>query len=103
VTALEKSTSFFNTSRKTYRHVYVFNDVKLNGRFRCIAATQPAAGAYRFAQVNGLTATLEQRLLKILPTAQPGTRGNVVLALPRACGGWGFGRDWFHPLPRTRP
>jgi hypothetical protein len=46
VTALEKSTSFFNTSRKTYRHVYVFNDVKLNGRFRCKPAT--VSGVSRF-------------------------------------------------------
>jgi transketolase len=43
------------------------------------------------------------RLLKISHTAQPGTRGNVVLALPRSRGGWGFGRDLFHTLPRTSP
>jgi hypothetical protein len=44
-----------------------------------------------------------QSLLKIQPTAQPGTRGNVVLALPRACGVRGFGRDLFHTLLRTSP
>ena len=40
---------------------------------------------------------------KIHLTAQPGTRGNVVLALPRRTGARGFGRDLFHTLPRTSP
>ena len=44
-----------------------------------------------------------RRLLKINPTAQPGTRGNVVLALPRFRGVRGFGRDLFHTLLRTSP
>ena len=35
VTALEKSTLVFNTSRKTHGHVDGFIDAKLNGRFRC--------------------------------------------------------------------
>lgn len=37
VTALEKSTLVFNTSRKTYRHVNGFIDAKLKCRFRFIA------------------------------------------------------------------
>ncbi len=37
VTALEKSTLVFNTSRKTHRHVDGLIDAKLNGRFRCFS------------------------------------------------------------------
>lgn len=36
VTASEKRTSVFNILRKTYRHVDVFNDANLNGRYRGI-------------------------------------------------------------------
>jgi len=55
------------------------------------------------ANAFGMAVAEARRLIKICPTAQPGTRGNVVLALPRSHGVRGFGRDLFHTLPRTSP
>ena len=54
-------------------------------------------GRQGIANALGMAVARARLLLRISPTAQPGTRGNVVLALPRSGGVRGFGRDLFHP------